>query len=123
MVAISPNDISKCIFMNEKFYISIRISLKFVPKGTIDNKIALVQVMAWRRTGDKPLSETMLTQFGGGGGLNKKLTLWRLNKMITIMQTALHNIYIYIYISRNENIIFHLNLHWYLFLMVRPVLN
>ena len=36
------------------------ILLKFVPKGLIDNKPVLVQVMAWRRTGDKPLSEPML---------------------------------------------------------------
>ena len=43
--------------MNEKFRILIQISLKFVPKGPIDNKSALVQVMAWRRSGDKPLSE------------------------------------------------------------------
>ena len=35
-------------------------SLKFVPKGTINNIPALVQIMAWRRPGDKPLSETML---------------------------------------------------------------
>ena len=41
----------------------IQISLKFVPEGPIDNKAVLVQVMAWRRTGDKPLSELMLTQF------------------------------------------------------------
>ena len=41
----------------------IRISLKFGPKGPIDNKAALVQVMAWRRTGDKPLPEPMPTQF------------------------------------------------------------
>ena len=40
----------------------IRISLMFVPKGPIDNKPALVQVMAWRRTGNKPLPESMLTQ-------------------------------------------------------------
>ena len=57
------DDISKCIFMNEKFCILIQISLKFVPKGPIDNKSALIQVMAWRRTGDKPLPEPMLTQF------------------------------------------------------------
>ena len=57
------DSISKCIFMNEKFRISIRISLKFVPKGQINNKWALVQVMAWHRTGYKPLSEPMLTQF------------------------------------------------------------
>ena len=49
--------------MNEKFYIAIQISLKFIPKGPIDNFATLVQVMAWRRTGDKPLPEPMLTQF------------------------------------------------------------
>ena len=55
--------IFKCIFMNENFCISIQISLRFVPKDPSDNKSSLVQVMAWRRTGDKPLSEPMLTQF------------------------------------------------------------
>ena len=34
-----------------------RISLKFVPKGPINNIPALVQIMAWRRSGDKPLPE------------------------------------------------------------------
>ena len=63
MAANFADDIFKCIFMNETFCISIRISLKFVPKGPIDNKPALVQVMAWRRTGDKPLPEPTLTQF------------------------------------------------------------
>ena len=58
----------KCIFMNENDRILIRISLKFVPMSPIDNKQALVQVMAWRRKGDKPLPELMLIQGGGGGG-------------------------------------------------------
>ena len=53
----------KHILMNEKFFNSIRISLKFVPKGPVDKKAALVQVMAGWRTGDKPLPEPMLTQF------------------------------------------------------------
>ena len=48
--------------MNEKCCISIRISLKFVAKGPIDDKSTLVQVMAWRRTGNKPLPEPRLTQ-------------------------------------------------------------
>ena len=52
----------KCMFVNEYFFILIRILLKFATKGEIDNKPALVQVMAWRRTGDKPLPEPMLTQ-------------------------------------------------------------
>ena len=38
----------------------IKISLKFVAKGPINNIPALVQIMAWRRPGDKPLSEPML---------------------------------------------------------------
>ena len=43
--------------MNENVRISIEFSLKFVPKGPINNILALVQIMAWRRPGDKPLSE------------------------------------------------------------------
>ena len=50
------DDDFKRIFLNENIRISIKISLKFVPKGTINNIPALVQIMAWRRTGDKPLS-------------------------------------------------------------------
>ena len=57
------DNIFKYISMNEKFCILIQIPLKFVPKGLIDNKSALVQVMAWRRTGDKPLPESKLAQF------------------------------------------------------------
>ena len=49
--------------MNENIWISIKISLKFVPKGPINNIPALVQIMAWRRTGDKPLSEAMMDKF------------------------------------------------------------
>ena len=44
-------DIFKCIFMNENAWISIEISLKFVPKGPINNITALVQIMAWCRPG------------------------------------------------------------------------
>ena len=54
------DDIFKCLFLNEKSSISINISLKFVPEGRINNIPALVQIMAWRRLGDKPLSEPMM---------------------------------------------------------------
>ena len=40
------DDIFKCIFMNEMLCILIQISLKFVPKGRIVSKWALVQIMA-----------------------------------------------------------------------------
>ena len=53
-------DIFKCIFLNENGLISIKISLNFVPKGSINNIPALVQIMAWCQSGDKPLSETMM---------------------------------------------------------------
>ena len=56
------DDIFKCIFLNENAWILIKISLKFVPKGSINNIPALVQIMAWRRPGDKPLSEPMLVR-------------------------------------------------------------
>ena len=54
------DDIFKCIFLNENVWISSKISLKFVPKGPVNNIPALVQIMAWRRPGDKPLSEAMM---------------------------------------------------------------
>ena len=54
------DDTFKCIFLNETFRISIKISLKFVPKDPINNIPALVQIMTWRRSGDKPLSEPMM---------------------------------------------------------------
>ena len=50
----------KYIFLNENVMILAKISLKFVRKGPINDIPALVQIMAWRRPGDKPLSEPMM---------------------------------------------------------------
>ena len=50
------------IFVNENVTISIKFSLQFVPKGPINNIPALVQIMAWRRPGDKPLSGPMMVR-------------------------------------------------------------
>ena len=57
-----PDDIFKCIFLNEDVWISIKISPKFVPKGPINNIPAMVQIMAWHRPGAKPLSEPMVVK-------------------------------------------------------------
>ena len=57
------DDIFKCIFLNEKFCILIRISRKLLPKGLINDTWTMLQVMAWRRIGDKPLPEQILIQF------------------------------------------------------------
>ena len=54
------DDTLKSIFLNENVIILIKISLKFVPKGPSNNIPALVQIMAWRWLGDKPLSEAMM---------------------------------------------------------------
>ena len=56
------DEIFKWIFLNENVWISINISLKFVPRGPINNIPTLVQVMVWRPPGDKPLSEPMLVR-------------------------------------------------------------
>ena len=56
------DDIFKCIFMNENFWISNRFSLKYVPYSLLDNKTVLVRVMAWRITFDKSLFEPMMAQ-------------------------------------------------------------
>ena len=46
-----PYDIFKCICLNKNVWISIKISLEFVPKGLINKIPTLVQIMAWRRPG------------------------------------------------------------------------
>ena len=54
------HNILTCIFFNRNCCILIKFSLKYVCKGPIDNNPSLVQIMAWRRSGDKPLSEPMM---------------------------------------------------------------
>ena len=60
MGAISQMTFSSAFSLNETFWIPIKISLKFVPKSPINNIPALVEIMAWRRPGDKPLSQPMM---------------------------------------------------------------
>ena len=63
MATILADDIFNRIFLNENNRIPIRIPFKYVPSSPIDNKPVLVRVMAWRRTGDKPLSESIFIRF------------------------------------------------------------
>ena len=58
-----PDDIYKCIYFNENCCILIKTSLKYVHKGPIYNNPAFVQIMAWRRAGNKPLSEPVMAYF------------------------------------------------------------
>ena len=67
------DDIFKCIFLDENVWIPIKISLKFLPQGPINNIPAFVKIMAWRRPGDKPWSGPMIvrlmTHLPGANGL------------------------------------------------------
>ena len=56
------DDLFKCIFLKENIWISIKISLQFVPMGPINNIPILIQIMAWRRQGDKQSSEPALVR-------------------------------------------------------------
>ena len=124
------DDIFKYIFLNENVWISIKISLKFVPKGWINNIPALVSIMAWRCPGDKPLSEPMMV------GLLTHICVTRpqwvntflfylivrsfeihwltnllLAKMAAILQTIFSDAFLWM-----ESFIFWLKFHWNLFL-------
>ena len=54
------DDIFKLIFLCENFHISIQISLTPVSKDQINDEPGLVEIMAWHRIGDKPLSEPVI---------------------------------------------------------------
>ena len=63
MATILAEGILKCIIMYENDQILRQISLKSVLGSPIDKMWALVQVMAWRWIGNKPLTEPMMAQF------------------------------------------------------------
>ena len=59
------NNISQTTFSNvfssiKMFEFRLKFHWSFVPKGPINNIPALVQIMAWRCSVDKPLSEPMM---------------------------------------------------------------
>ena len=83
----------KCIFLNENMNILIKISLKFVPNGSIYNIPALVQVMAWCRSGDKPLSEPMMPSLLTHICVTRRHTSFSTTYPSTMQQTCFHYIH------------------------------
>ena len=75
------DDIFKCIFLNGSGSIAIKILLKFVPKGQINNIPALVQIMTWCWPGDKPLSEALMVRLSTHIGVTRpqwvKFAFWQ----------------------------------------------
>ena len=64
-------DISKCIFVNENIWISIKISLNLVRKTSINYIPALVKITASRRPSDNPLFEPMIASLYASLGLKE----------------------------------------------------
>ena len=84
-----PDDIFKWIFLNENVWIFIKISLKFISKGPVNNIPALVQIMPWRRPGDKPfLNQWWLFYWRiyASFGLNKLTVIWRRGSWSTLVK-------------------------------------
>ena len=73
----------KCIFLKENPLIVIAISLKFITTGPIDNKVALLQVMAWHQTGSKPFPEPVYW--------HHIASYWGRDKMAVIFPTTFSN--------------------------------
>ena len=103
------DDIFKCIFLNENVWISIKISLKFVPKVPINNIPSLVLIMAWRRPGDKPLSEPMVVNLQ----THICVTRPQWDNTLRPRQNGRHFAdYIFKHIIWNENVWISINFHW-----------
>ena len=94
------DDIFKCFFLNENVWIPIKISLNFVPKGPINNIPALVQIMAWRRPGDKPLSEVMMVN------LPTHICVTR-PEWVKIPQSCISSVWMFVYICRDYSVYAH----------------
>ena len=60
MATISQTLFPKCIILNEHFWISIEITFRCIPWYLVDKISSIVQIMAWRHIGDRPLSELMM---------------------------------------------------------------
>ena len=85
------NNIFRCIFFNEKVWILIKLSLKSIPKGQNNNTPALVQIMAWRRPGDQPLSESMMFRSLTHGLLQYLVQTHYLHQFCLIISCTLRN--------------------------------
>ena len=64
MTAFLQMIFSAAFWWIKSFFILVKISMKFLPDGPINNNTALAQIMAWCWIGNKPLSEPMLTSVG-----------------------------------------------------------
>ena len=62
MATISQMTFTKAFSQKKRLAFWFEFHYSLFPKGPNDKESGLVQVMAWRRAGDKPLPEPRLTQ-------------------------------------------------------------
>ena len=60
MTAIFRTTFSNAFYWLKMLEFGLKKSMKFVPKVRINNIVALVQIIAWRQSGDKSLSEPIV---------------------------------------------------------------
>ena len=75
------DDIFRWMFFNENVWILLKIPTQVVPKVQINNIPALVQIMAWCRPGDKPLSEPMMVT----SRMHIRITNWGPDKNLSAL--------------------------------------
>ena len=71
--------------------------MKFIPKGMINNIPALVQTMAWRRPGDKPLSEPTMTYFADAYSISQEICTWFCCALLCCGYAIVHEVFIHIH--------------------------
>ena len=102
------DNVFRCIFLNKNISILINISLRFVPKGPVNNISALVQIMAWHWPDYNPLSEPMMLSLLTHICVTQPqwikssyfcfVIIWG---MIVFMDFIIHHIYFCSYTNRN----------------------
>ena len=108
------DNIFRCIFVNEKIYILTKISLKFVPKGPLDNKpsIGLDNGLAPNKRQAIIWTNAELIHwhiYGTQGG--DELTHWGRDKMDAISQTIFSRAFSWMKTFEFRSI-FHWSLFW-----------
>ena len=83
MAAIFQTTFSDAFSWMKMYGFSIKISLKFVPNGPINNIPALVQIMAWRQTGDMEMcfqiTDLLWGEWSLVDSLHKGPVMWKKN--------------------------------------------
>ena len=104
MAAISQTMFSNAFSWMKKCNLLLKISLKFVVKGSIKTIPALVQIMTWCCSGNKSLSELLMISFlciCVSFGLNESIciNLMYLLKVMTMIESEISGLDYFVHLS------------------------